>query len=66
MAFTAQELQAAYALNVVPRLTVRPSTRLELYPERPYRAYRIFEVRVPAPDPQLALFREGVGDVQAL
>ena len=58
MAFSEQELAAAYALNVVPRLQIDPSTRLGLYYERPFREYRIFEVRVEAPDPQLSLFQE--------
>jgi hypothetical protein len=58
MAFAPHEIEAAYALNVVPRLTIRSSTRLELYPERPYRAYRVFQVAVERPDPQLALFAE--------
>ena len=59
MAFAAQEIAAAYALNVIPRLQIRPSTRLELYWERPYREYRIFTTKVEPPDPQLSLFRDG-------
>lgn len=58
MAFSDAEIAAAYALNVVPRLSIRPSTRLELYPERPFRNYRIFGVVVKAPDPQLSLFQD--------
>ena len=58
MSFSAQELAAAYALNVVPRLTVRPSTRLELYPERPYQSYRIFTRAVEPVSPQLSLFQD--------
>lgn len=58
MSFSPQELAAAYALNVVPRLQIRPSTRLELYPERPYQTYRVFTRVVEAPSPQLPLFQD--------
>jgi hypothetical protein len=59
VSFSPQELAAAYALNVVPRLTIRPSTRLELYPSRTHQAFRVFAVRVEPPDPQLSLFQDG-------
>jgi hypothetical protein len=58
VAFSQADLAAAYALNVLPRMQINPSTRLGLYYERPFREYRIFQVRQKPPDPQLSLFRE--------
>lgn len=66
MAFPSREIAAAYALNVVPRLRIAPNTRLELYPQRPFRSYRIFVVRVKRPNPQLSLFTRDGNDLRAL
>jgi hypothetical protein len=57
VAFTPDDLAAAYALNVQPKTQLHPVAGLGLYVTRPYREYRIFQVSPPPPpSPQLSLF----------
>ena len=58
MAFSPDDIAAAYALNVVPRLRIKSSTQLGLYRDRPDREYRVWVVKVKPPSPQLDLFRD--------
>ena len=57
MSWAAEEIQALYTLDLRPKITIRPSSALGLYYERPYREYRIVRVRVPS-STQLSLALE--------